>query len=500
MCGAVHTGAEVETECFDGDLCVFAHVDPRGKRVVVHRRQRQLNRVEHITGALAYSAVPPHRRAHGGLGVVSRRSAPPTSRNNAEGRHVRVVTCRRVVVDRARAHVRHALGKRQLAHDIAITLVAVNGAVVHREEGLDAVDFVERAIARLIDHLVVLAVNRTQAPLLRRPPVQVRLVPAVVPLLQRSAAGVARAVRANSGAHLWHNGREGFGAKARGVTDKEPVGRTPQRVRCAEGHLARCAQQVEPQNVRVLGVDGRVLGRHAEHEARVAHKVLVERAVVADDDGDGILLAAPRTTRLLPQTRSAAGVPDLHRSVKAANVHAKLKRCRCDDTQQAIAEQVALNSSPVFDSVTAAIGLDEGTEVHAADVGEARVRPLQSELAHLAIPTEANRPKSVRNHVAHQPRSLHNRAQSSAHGRLNVCVAFRQLLCAPASGLHRSLGHRRRVPQDKVLDARRRAVVFRADQNDITAVGLSAGKWPHEARKVLERVSYRRRAGNKAGP
>ena len=79
------------------------------------------------------------------------------------------------------------------------------------------------------------------------------------------------------------------------------------------------------EDMEVIRVDQGVLVALAEEELRMAHEVLVERVVQADEEANRVLLAPPAPPRLLPGAGDAARVAGEYGGIQVADVHAQLQ-------------------------------------------------------------------------------------------------------------------------------------------------------------------------------
>ena len=93
-----------------------------------------------------------------------------------------------------------------------------------------------------------------------------------------------------------------------------------------ERQLERGAPQVGQQDVQVVRVEARLLGRALQQELRVVDDVLVDRRARGDQDADARLLAAPRSAELLPRPGDRARIAREDGDVEGADVDAELER------------------------------------------------------------------------------------------------------------------------------------------------------------------------------
>src|SRR5690606_14980564 len=90
---------------------------------------------------------------------------------------------------------------------------------------------------------------------------------------------------------------------------KEPL------LRHFERQLKDGRAKVSQYDMGVVRIDDGPLGRLLKEVAGMVHQVLVERRVVADEDGQRILLAPAGPARLLPRARDGARITHQEGSV-----------------------------------------------------------------------------------------------------------------------------------------------------------------------------------------
>jgi hypothetical protein len=79
------------------------------------------------------------------------------------------------------------------------------------------------------------------------------------------------------------------------------------------------------ENVRIRGIDQRVLVGPAEEIARMAHEILIQRVVQGQEHRQCAATAAAGPPGLLPQAGDGAWIPYQNRSVQVPNVNAQLQ-------------------------------------------------------------------------------------------------------------------------------------------------------------------------------
>ena len=110
--------------------------------------------------------------------------------------------------------------------------------------------------------------------------------------------------------------------------------------------------------MRIVRLDASVLVGTAEEEIGAAHQVLVERAVLCDEDAQRAIAAPSAASRLLPCARDAAGIAREDRRVQFSNIDAQLERVGRHNAHQLAAAQAALDLPAVLRQVAGPVGLD----------------------------------------------------------------------------------------------------------------------------------------------
>ena len=90
----------------------------------------------------------------------------------------------------------------------------------------------------------------------------------------------------------------------------------------------------------------------------MAHKILVQRIVHADQEAEGFLFAPPAAPGLLPGAGDAAGIAGQHGSFQVADIDAHFQGGGGHHPHQFAAEKLFLDLAAVLGQVTGAVGLD----------------------------------------------------------------------------------------------------------------------------------------------
>ena len=120
----------------------------------------------------------------------------------------------------------------------------------------------------------------------------------------------------------------------------------------------RGARQVLQHDVRVVGVEPRLLDRRAGDELGVVHQILVDRRVLRHEEDQRAVALAAHAAGLLPEARHRAGVAREDADVEVADVDAELQRVGRNDRRDAPLEEVLLELPPLGGQEAAAVGLD----------------------------------------------------------------------------------------------------------------------------------------------
>jgi len=209
------------------------------------------------------AAVADHLRAHPHPAQVGEAARRLPVLDRADDAHIVELAWLGVVVHRRLRHNRVPQLVVELGHQVRVALVQVDGPRVHalrRSGGAQLFDHLI-GVAR-IEHREPVALGIAQVDVLRR-----IVAPGVDPFL----AAVAERVIL----FQLHHGIDKAGAEQRLIV-------LPALVR-AQRRLVRGARQVPLQDVDVVGVEQCILVRLAQEHIRVAHVVLVQRVVQADE-------------------------------------------------------------------------------------------------------------------------------------------------------------------------------------------------------------------------
>ena len=147
-------------------------------------------------------------------------------------------------------------------------------------------------------------------------------------------------------------------ARLRDEREQVVRGARPEHLARLERQLERRAAQVGEQDVEVVRVEPRLLGRAPEQELRMVDDVAVDRRGRRDEDRDARAAAPARPADLLPRRRDRARVAGEDRHVEPADVDAELERVRGDDAEDLAVAQAALDRPPLRRQVAAAVAAD----------------------------------------------------------------------------------------------------------------------------------------------
>jgi hypothetical protein len=249
---------------------------------------------------------------------------------------------------------------QELAHQVLLPVVQVDGPRVRLVERPHRVDGADHAIGRFVDDRVGRA-DRSQRNVALRT------------AAQREPAITVRVARQRALAlQIQHQGEQG------------PV-RLPV-ARLLEGQLGAGAQEMGPRDDRVVRVEDDLLETAPHELLRMGHEVLVERVRHADEHGQGRAVLPPDAPDPLPGGDYASGVPDEQAHVETADVHAQLEGARRDHSLQRAREQTALDLAALLGEVAGAVG------AHARGVaGRSLQEPRMQELRDLARLGEGDR-------------------------------------------------------------------------------------------------------------
>ena len=122
-----------------------------------------------------------------------------------------------------------------------------------------------------------------------------------------------------------------------------------------ERQLERGALHVVDEDVQVVGIDQRVLGRGIEEIRGIADNELIERRAAGDEHGRRPTAPSSRTSGSLPRGGDRPGVTGHDTDVERADVDAELQRVGRDDRAHAPLAQPFFNLAAALRQVTTAI-------------------------------------------------------------------------------------------------------------------------------------------------
>ena len=134
--------------------------------------------------------------------------------------------------------------------------------------------------------------------------------------------------------------------------------RRPEHLAGLERQLERRRPEVGEQDVEVVRVRARLLGRALEQELGVVDDVLVDRGAGRDEDRDARARPPAGPPELLPGRGDRARVAGQDRHVEPADVDAELERVGGDDAEDLAVAQPALDRPALGRQVAAAIAAD----------------------------------------------------------------------------------------------------------------------------------------------
>ena len=270
---------------------------------------------------------------------VAVRSHLPGALRGVEHRHLRVRNRCRVVVALHVAHERLAVVVVERLHLIEAALHDVDGLGVQGGRPAREVGFADHlGPGADVDDDEVVRRDRAQAHgiggvALARP----------VPLPRLVAVGIARAVHeavlAQNHQHLLH------------VDGAERVG-------AAERQLERRALHVIHQDVQVVGIDQRVLGRGVEEIRRMPGHELIDRRARRHHHRGRPGRPASSAARALPGGGNRARVAGHDRHIERADVDAELERVGRDHAAHLPFAQALLDLAPAQRQIAAAVAAD----------------------------------------------------------------------------------------------------------------------------------------------
>ena len=132
----------------------------------------------------------------------------------------------------------------------------------------------------------------------------------------------------------------------------------PVRFLGRERQLERRALHVIDEDVQVVGIDERVLGRGVEEERRVPHHELIDRRARRHHHRRRLPGAAAGAAGALPRRGNRAGIAGHHAHVERADVDAELERVGRDHAAHLPGAQALLDLAPAQRQIAAAIAAD----------------------------------------------------------------------------------------------------------------------------------------------
>ena len=154
-----------------------------------------------------------------------------------------------------------------------------------------------------------------------------------------------------------------------------------------KGQFVGGALDVVEEDVQIVRVDERPLGRLAEEVVRVVDDVLVEGAGRGHEDHQALAAPPPGAPGLLPGAGNGTGIAAEHASVELADVDAQFQRVGGNHGEDVSRAQFAFDLAPLRGQVAAAIA------AHAAGVAE-RVAHHVLQIAHQHFHGEAGAGKN----------------------------------------------------------------------------------------------------------
>ena len=264
-----------------------------------------------------------------------------------------------VVADVDAAHVGLLVVEIQLFHLILVALVHVDGVLMEQHRHGEAIHLADDAVllgVGDIDDEEVLVAGRAQIDarlrkFLRHPVI---------------AAG--------------HMAEDGLIAEV--VQKLRRVVDAVEQFAVLKGQFVGGALDVVEENVQIVRVDERPLGRLAEEVVRVVDDVLVEGAGRGHEDHQALAAPPPGAPGLLPCAGDGTRVAAEHAGVELADVNAQFQRVGGNDGKDIAGAQFALDLAPLRRQVAAAIA------AHAAGVAE-RIAHHVLQIAHQHLHGEA---------------------------------------------------------------------------------------------------------------
>ena len=137
------------------------------------------------------------------------------------------------------------------------------------------------------------------------------------------------------------------------------LGGLQQRLACGQRQFRCGADQLGTGDVRVVRVHGHRLHRPAEEVLRVAHEVLVQGVLVADEHHQRFPLLSAHPAGPLPGGHHRARVADEQTDVQVADVDAQFQGRGGDNAQQAALGQARLDLPPLLGQETGTVRGDQ---------------------------------------------------------------------------------------------------------------------------------------------
>ncbi len=342
---------------------------------------RQVERLlaEHLTGDR-----PPPKEAHHPAGHLDRAegapSLPPVGLLlDLEDADVARLARRGGVVGISGGDERDPFVQIQLAHEVGVALVDVDGPAVHGAVGGAGVDRSEQAPGS--------GLHDTHGG------------PAGAPDVDQVGGPVATRPEPSGGAPPQQ--------VALGQLLEDRRGRGPEEVEVglAQGELRRGGAEVGCQHIRVVRVEHGRFDRAPENRLGMVHQERVERVVAGHQDGQSALSRASRTPCLLPEGGPRARPPGQHHGVEAGDVHAEFEGVRRRHTEHGAGAQGGLELQPVLREITGPVRRDPAREVR-VDIVQQAAGGQGDDLGPAPGPHESQRAGSVDHEVGQQVRGL----------------------------------------------------------------------------------------------
>ena len=138
-----------------------------------------------------------------------------------------------------------------------------------------------------------------------------------------------------------------------------------ERLGAGERQLERRALDVIDEDVQVVGIDQRPLGRAIEEIRRMPDDELIERRAARHHDRGRLAGPAPRAAGTLPRRRDRSRIPGHDRDVERADVDAELQRVGGHDGAHAAFPQPLLDLAAPVRQIAASISADASRALRA---------------------------------------------------------------------------------------------------------------------------------------